>query len=134
MIIATKTNREHQTKNCCHVCFSAAWTYQICPRRAPLPKSENYNYYVFDVLQSFEDCIISGLPRLLVDIRHEASHNELPSLPLLRLGTAQSLQWLTESYWDRQTKHLQSCYHRLITLLKASVILLRVYVIYTLPH
>lgn len=28
-----------------------------------------------------------GLPRLLVDLRHEAAHNELPSLPALRLAS-----------------------------------------------
>lgn len=31
----------------------------------------------------------AGLPRLLVDIRHEAVHNELPSLPLLRMAGQQ---------------------------------------------
>lgn len=31
----------------------------------------------------------AGLPRLLVDIRHEAVHNELPSLQLLRMASQQ---------------------------------------------
>ncbi len=30
----------------------------------------------------------AGLPRILVDLRHEATHNELPSLAALRWGAA----------------------------------------------
>lgn len=41
----------------------------------------------------------AGLPRTLVDIRHEATHHELPSLPLLRLGVQQALGWLKDTYW-----------------------------------
>ena len=49
---------------------------------------------------------LAGLPRILVDIRHEASHNELPSLALLRLGAATALAWLSQSYWQQQADHL----------------------------
>ncbi len=48
----------------------------------------------------------AGLPRILVDIRHEASHNELPSLALLRLGAAAALAWLSQSYWQQQADHV----------------------------
>lgn len=41
----------------------------------------------------------AGLPRCLVDIRHEATHNELPSLPVLRVGAWQALAWLAVQYW-----------------------------------
>jgi ribosomal biogenesis protein LAS1 len=41
----------------------------------------------------------AGLPRLLVDIRHEATHNELPGLPVLRLAAQQALAWLHTQYW-----------------------------------
>jgi ribosomal biogenesis protein LAS1 len=41
----------------------------------------------------------AGLPRLLVDLRHEATHNELPSLQVLRLAARQALAWLQASYW-----------------------------------
>ena len=51
-------------------------------------------------------CDPAGLPRLLVDIRHEASHNELPSLALLRLGATSALAWLSQSYWQQQADHL----------------------------
>ena len=43
-----------------------------------------------------------GIPTALVDIRMEASHQELPSLSLLRHGTERALQWLFERYWAAQ--------------------------------
>lgn len=41
----------------------------------------------------------AGLSRLLVDIRHEATHNELPSLSTLQLAARQALDWLVQQYW-----------------------------------
>jgi len=46
------------------------------------------------------------LPRVLVDIRHEAAHNELPSLPLLQHGSKKALDWLSSHYWDVQQQAL----------------------------
>jgi ribosomal biogenesis protein LAS1 len=43
-----------------------------------------------------------GLPPSLVDLRHQASHNQLPSLVQLRSAAKQALQWLEENYWQRQ--------------------------------
>ncbi len=62
----------------------------------------------------------AGLPRLLVDVRHEASHNDMPSLSLLRLAAAQALDWLQAAYWQRQEDHLLQQQHKVIELLKAS--------------
>ncbi|XP_024375786.1 uncharacterized protein [Physcomitrium patens] len=42
------------------------------------------------------------LPRVFVDIRHETSHNELPSLPLVRHASKQALLWLQQNYWEEQ--------------------------------
>ncbi|KAF8751303.1 hypothetical protein HU200_012181 [Digitaria exilis] len=44
-----------------------------------------------------------GIPRVLVDIRHESSHRNLPSLQLLRLSSIKAFDWLKCIYWDRQT-------------------------------
>ncbi|KAF8716781.1 hypothetical protein HU200_025873 [Digitaria exilis] len=44
-----------------------------------------------------------GIPRVLVDIRHESSHRNLPSLRLLRLASIKAFDWLKCIYWDRQT-------------------------------
>ncbi|GAQ78540.1 hypothetical protein KFL_000140610 [Klebsormidium nitens] len=52
----------------------------------------------------------AGLPRLLVDIRHEAVHNELPSLPLLRMAGQQALSWLEANYWSAQKQALLLAY------------------------
>eukprot|EP00878_Enallax_costatus_P031813 GHUV01034861.1.p1 GENE.GHUV01034861.1~~GHUV01034861.1.p1 ORF type:complete len:167 (+),score=22.92 GHUV01034861.1:440-940(+) len=41
----------------------------------------------------------AGLSRLLVDIRHESTHNELPSLSTLQLAARQALDWLVTQYW-----------------------------------
>jgi ribosomal biogenesis protein LAS1 len=41
----------------------------------------------------------AGLSRLLVDVRHEATHNELPSLSTLQLAARQALDWLIQQYW-----------------------------------
>lgn len=61
---------------------------------------------------------VTGLPRLLVDIRHEASHNDLPSLSLLRLAAAEAVQWLQAAYWQRQQAHLHQQQQRVVELLK----------------
>ncbi|CAL4960842.1 unnamed protein product [Urochloa decumbens] len=44
-----------------------------------------------------------GIPRVLVDIRHESSHRNLPSLRLLRLASIKAFDWLKCIYWDSQT-------------------------------
>ncbi|KAL3688417.1 hypothetical protein R1sor_014726 [Riccia sorocarpa] len=48
----------------------------------------------------------AGFPRLLVDIRHETAHNELPGLPLLRTASEQALEWLKDRYWEPQRQAL----------------------------
>lgn len=64
--------------------------------------------------------VIAGLPRVLVDVRHEAAHNELPSLPLLRLAAVQALAWLRDYYWDRQSQSLQAAQNRVQDLIKVN--------------
>jgi len=48
----------------------------------------------------------AGLPPGIVEIRHQASHQQLPPLPLLRMAARQSLSWLQENYWEVQLGHL----------------------------
>ncbi|THV06102.1 Las1-domain-containing protein [Dendrothele bispora CBS 962.96] len=40
-----------------------------------------------------------GLPSWLVELRHAATHEDLPSLELLREGARQSMSWLLHNYW-----------------------------------
>ncbi|KAJ3289662.1 rRNA-processing protein las1 [Borealophlyctis nickersoniae] len=47
-----------------------------------------------------------GLPGWFVDLRHSGTHDDLPSLPLLRAGCQQALQWLDENYWTMQKNYV----------------------------
>jgi hypothetical protein len=40
-----------------------------------------------------------GIPSWFVDLRHQGTHDQLPSLPLLRVGAKQALDWLYTNYW-----------------------------------
>jgi hypothetical protein len=45
-------------------------------------------------------CSLAGLPLWIVDIRHDASHNDLPSLGVCRIGALESLKFWKGRYWD----------------------------------
>jgi hypothetical protein len=47
------------------------------------------------------------IPDFVVDVRHAATHTELPSLPSLRVAVAAALDWLRTNYWDRQIAALE---------------------------
>ncbi|KAF7121092.1 hypothetical protein RHSIM_Rhsim13G0207600 [Rhododendron simsii] len=49
-----------------------------------------------------------NIPRMLIDIRHEASHRDLPSLRLVRLASVKALDWLKSYYWEPQKKSIPS--------------------------
>mmetsp|Transcript_30456 Transcript_30456/g.40229 ORF Transcript_30456/g.40229 Transcript_30456/m.40229 type:complete len:542 (-) Transcript_30456:289-1914(-) len=58
-----------------------------------------------------------GLPVWLVDLRHEATHSELPSLATLQLAVDFLLGYLHRHYWNPQKEHLEflkSAYKRLL--------------------
>jgi ribosomal biogenesis protein LAS1 len=55
---------------------------------------------------------------VLVDVRHEATHTELPSLALLRLAAGRALDWLRAGYWQRQADHVASEHARVRQLLQ----------------
>ncbi|CAM9716790.1 unnamed protein product, partial [Chrysoparadoxa australica] len=48
-----------------------------------------------------------GLPSWLIDLRHNATHKDLPSLSLLRLAKDFLLGYLRERYWAIQAEHLE---------------------------
>mmetsp|Transcript_9999 Transcript_9999/g.23848 ORF Transcript_9999/g.23848 Transcript_9999/m.23848 type:complete len:569 (+) Transcript_9999:116-1822(+) len=60
-----------------------------------------------------------GLPRVLVDIRHDSTHNKLPSLPMLRLATQHALSWLRYNYWFAQRQVLAETSERILTVLRS---------------
>ena len=45
-------------------------------------------------------CALAGLPLWIVDIRHDASHNDLPTLNICRIGALESLKFWMERYWN----------------------------------
>ncbi|KAL4795939.1 Las1-like-domain-containing protein [Aspergillus venezuelensis] len=47
----------------------------------------------------FSRALELGLPASFVELRHEATHRELPSLVVLRGAVARSLEWLWGFYW-----------------------------------
>jgi hypothetical protein len=40
-----------------------------------------------------------GLPAAFVDLRHEATHGDMPPLKTLRSAAQRAMQWLWEDYW-----------------------------------
>ncbi|CAI5737536.1 unnamed protein product [Hyaloperonospora brassicae] len=43
-----------------------------------------------------------GIPLWVVDLRHESTHNQLPSLSVLRFAARHLLAWLRVNYWGAQ--------------------------------
>ncbi|KAL8305339.1 hypothetical protein RB597_003808 [Gaeumannomyces tritici] len=46
-----------------------------------------------------------GLPATFVELRHQAAHEQLPSLTRLRAGAAAGLDWIWEYYWKQLALH-----------------------------
>lgn len=42
-----------------------------------------------------------GLPALFVDLRHESTHGDMPSLGNLRSAAQRGLRWLWDDYWSK---------------------------------
>lgn len=53
----------------------------------------------------FQRAIDLGLPASFVELRHEATHRELPSLIVLRNAAQRSLEWLWDYYWVKVDPH-----------------------------
>ncbi|GMH48770.1 hypothetical protein TL16_g00367 [Triparma laevis f. inornata] len=49
-----------------------------------------------------------NLPSWLVDLRHDISHNDLPTLPCLRVASLQFLEFLFERFWDVKTSQISA--------------------------
>jgi len=49
-----------------------------------------------------------GLPAVFVDIRHEATHGDMPSLTSLRSAGQRAMQWLWDDYWKGLSKRESS--------------------------
>ncbi|EEP80168.1 conserved hypothetical protein [Uncinocarpus reesii 1704] len=49
----------------------------------------------------YQKAMTLGVPASFVELRHEATHRELPSLAVLRDAARRSLDWLWEFYWAK---------------------------------
>ena len=54
-----------------------------------------------------------GLPSWLVDLRHDATHNALPSLSTLIIGAQHLLDYYGEKYWKPQRLAIEDTRHRM---------------------
>ncbi|KAE8899424.1 hypothetical protein PF005_g6942 [Phytophthora fragariae] len=52
-----------------------------------------------------------GIPLWVVDLRHESTHNQLPSLPVLRFAAKHLLAWLRANYWEAQEGSIRGQVH-----------------------
>ncbi|KAL3674182.1 hypothetical protein V7S43_000142 [Phytophthora oleae] len=52
-----------------------------------------------------------GIPLWVVDLRHESTHNQLPSLPVLRFAARHLLAWLRANYWEAQEGSIRGQVH-----------------------
>lgn len=62
-----------------------------------------------------------GLPATYVELRHQATHEELPSLPKLRTATQKALRWIWDYYWANLSNELaamEDCKHYVRKLLE----------------
>lgn len=48
-----------------------------------------------------------GLPAWIVELRHDSTHNQLPSLSVLRSAARYLLTWFRLNYWDPQQARLE---------------------------
>jgi Las1-like len=59
-----------------------------------------------------------GVPGWLVDLRHEATHNQLPPLSTLRMAASALLQYFAAVYWDPLAESRADAHDRVMQLLK----------------
>jgi hypothetical protein len=64
-------------------------------------------------------CSHLGIPAWLVDIRHEASHNQLPPLPVLRMAATTLLEYYQQVYWEPLAKARRNGVEQANSLLQA---------------
>ena len=62
----------------------------------------------------------AGLPRAVVDVRHEATHNVLPGTAQLEDAARQAMVWLAERYWGEQLAALRAAGSKLRSELRAA--------------
>ena len=62
-----------------------------------------------------------NVPRTLVDIRHDSTHNQLPSIQRLRKASEDAIEWLEVKYWERQKQKLERVVEEMRLAIRAMV-------------
>ncbi|KAL7518419.1 hypothetical protein ACHAWX_003246 [Stephanocyclus meneghinianus] len=76
-------------------------TYSTLLIRSVNGLADTYRHQKKSALLSVAHCCsLAGLPLWIVDVRHDASHNDLPSLGVCRIGALESLKFWKGRYWD----------------------------------
>jgi hypothetical protein len=85
--------------------------YAMCIVRAVngLVEPSQQSYYAESILSIATKI---GLPPWFVDLRHDSTHNTLPSINLLRSASRSLLLWYRETYWDQQHIYLENLSYR----------------------
>ena len=67
-------------------------------------------------MYSLAKTLTPPLPATFVELRHQATHEELPSLPKLRFASKKALEWIWGYYWagltvssERETRREENC-------------------------
>lgn len=53
-----------------------------------------------------------GLPPWFVDLRHDSTHNTLPTINLLRSAARSLLMWYRDTYWEQQHIYIENLSYR----------------------
>ena len=77
-------------------CLFASFIQPICSFVTGLLDSHQESKYKVSMYTQAQKI---GLPALFVDIRHEATHGDMPNLTNLRSAADRALRWLWEDYW-----------------------------------
>ncbi len=48
-----------------------------------------------------------GIPSWIVELRHDGTHNQLPSLSVLRAASKHMIKWFYDNYWEVQHQHIK---------------------------
>lgn len=82
-------------------------SYALCVVRAVngLVDPQQQSYFAGSVLALAAKI---GIPGWIVELRHDATHSDLPSLSVLRHAVQTILAWYDVNYWRRQAEYLRS--------------------------
>ena len=48
-----------------------------------------------------------GIPSWIVELRHDGTHNQLPSINVLRAASKHMVKWFYDNYWEVQHRHIK---------------------------